>query len=439
MSTVLTEKEIEELLAIISGEQKGPENAPSGGESTGRIYRYNFDCHAPLTVEAEHVLVFLFEKAIRRASARAASLGLCGSLKLISFDNINYNDLCTSYPANRSVIQKVSIAENHAGQPILPLSFKYCTIEYNKSLIMSVIKRQLGGCYTALAHLPYANSLPAAELRAFAPFSRLIADTIQSAFPPDRGMVLLDSEFYPVSESASLMEPAVMGALISLSAPPDVTGSCINIFIPADVLNPYLSILRPEYVTNYHMFESHRAPSCQDRRLDRLTVKLSLDWEAGSYAVSRLESLKAGGILHGSAKQPRAEASPFMVRANGMPLWRVSCPGLPAVPETAIITALMPPRPRGTYQSGGSFQSKGASMKGINNTKVPIEVTLGQTEKTLGELKKLDIGSIIQLDRLAGEPLDIRANNSIIAKGEAVVIDGSFGVRVTEVLNPDGQ
>jgi len=71
--------------------------------------------------------------------------------------------------------------------------------------------------------------------------------------------------------------------------------------------------------------------------------------------------------------------------------------------------------------------------------KVKITVELGATSRTVKEIFSLGEGTIIELDKLAGEPLDVKANGVLIAKGEAVVIDENFGVRITETigtLNP---
>ncbi|MDK2836553.1 MAG: flagellar motor switch protein FliN [Thermosediminibacterales bacterium] len=69
---------------------------------------------------------------------------------------------------------------------------------------------------------------------------------------------------------------------------------------------------------------------------------------------------------------------------------------------------------------------------------VPLEVTveLGRTNKLIKEVLSLGPGSIIELDKLAGEPVDILVNGKFIAKGEVVVIDENFGVRVTEIVSP---
>ncbi|WP_429993030.1 flagellar motor switch phosphatase FliY [Metabacillus fastidiosus] len=66
---------------------------------------------------------------------------------------------------------------------------------------------------------------------------------------------------------------------------------------------------------------------------------------------------------------------------------------------------------------------------------IPLKVTveLGRTKRSVKEILEISSGSIIELDKLAGEPVDILVNNKIIAKGEVVVIDESFGVRVTEI------
>jgi flagellar motor switch protein FliN/FliY len=68
---------------------------------------------------------------------------------------------------------------------------------------------------------------------------------------------------------------------------------------------------------------------------------------------------------------------------------------------------------------------------------IPLQVTvqLGQTKRTVKEILELSPGSIIELDKLAGEPVDILINNRLIAKGEVVVIDENFGVRVTDILS----
>lgn len=69
---------------------------------------------------------------------------------------------------------------------------------------------------------------------------------------------------------------------------------------------------------------------------------------------------------------------------------------------------------------------------------VPLQVTveLGRTQKLIKDILEFGPGSIIELDKLAGEPVDILVNGKAIAKGEVVVIDESFGVRITDIIHP---
>ena len=69
---------------------------------------------------------------------------------------------------------------------------------------------------------------------------------------------------------------------------------------------------------------------------------------------------------------------------------------------------------------------------------VPLQVTveLGRTKKTIREVLDLTTGSIVELDKLAGEPVEIHVNGHFLAKGEVVVIDENFGVRITEIASP---
>jgi len=69
---------------------------------------------------------------------------------------------------------------------------------------------------------------------------------------------------------------------------------------------------------------------------------------------------------------------------------------------------------------------------------VPIEVTveLGRTKLLVNELLKLGQGSVVELSKLAGETLEILANQKLVARGEVVVINEKYGVRLTEVVSP---
>jgi len=68
---------------------------------------------------------------------------------------------------------------------------------------------------------------------------------------------------------------------------------------------------------------------------------------------------------------------------------------------------------------------------------VPLEITveLGRTVKTIKDILEISPGSIVELNKIAGEPVDILVNGKFIAKGEVVVIDDNFGVRITEIVN----
>ncbi len=70
---------------------------------------------------------------------------------------------------------------------------------------------------------------------------------------------------------------------------------------------------------------------------------------------------------------------------------------------------------------------------------IPLNVTveLGRTKMPLQEVLQLGQGSVIELDKLAGEPMEILVNDRPIARGEVVVVNEKFGVRITEILSPE--
>lgn len=76
------------------------------------------------------------------------------------------------------------------------------------------------------------------------------------------------------------------------------------------------------------------------------------------------------------------------------------------------------------------------SIERIQDIPVEITVELGRTVKRISEILEYGPGTIIELDKLVGEPLEIYANGKFIARGEVVVIDENFGIRVTDIINP---
>jgi len=117
-------------------------------------------------------------------------------------------------------------------------------------------------------------------------------------------------------------------------------------------------------------------------------------------------------------------------------------PTMPAPQPTmvAMPTTSQPP-PNGIVQPAQFAPLKPAMMPVAETNiglilDVPLQVTveLGRTRKLIREILELAPGSVVELDKLAGEPVDIMANGKQIAKGEVVVIDENFGVRITEII-----
>ena len=83
---------------------------------------------------------------------------------------------------------------------------------------------------------------------------------------------------------------------------------------------------------------------------------------------------------------------------------------------------------------GGEEKGEAVSPRTLGNIPVKATVELGETSLSLKEILELSEGSIIELSRLAGEPLDLKVGGQLIAQGEVVAIDDYYGLRITNVV-----
>lgn len=114
--------------------------------------------------------------------------------------------------------------------------------------------------------------------------------------------------------------------------------------------------------------------------------------------------------------------------------------GEPAQPQTLGTAGIgrnvnVQPVQFSNFQGGPSVHGDETNLGLLLDIPLKVTVELGRTKKQIKEILELSQGSIIELDKLAGEPVDILVNNKLIAKGEVVVIDENFGVRVTDIVS----
>ncbi|HBQ77339.1 MAG TPA: flagellar motor switch phosphatase FliY [Exiguobacterium sp.] len=134
------------------------------------------------------------------------------------------------------------------------------------------------------------------------------------------------------------------------------------------------------------------------------------------------------------APQATAQAQPEQPQAKPTPA--------PAMEQRTVVP---PPEPKATPVGVSPVQFSQLGEMEVEGTPgnigmlydVPLNVTveLGRTRRSVRDILELTQGSVIELDKLAGEPVDVLVNNTLIATGEVVVIEENFGVRITEIVN----
>jgi len=88
-------------------------------------------------------------------------------------------------------------------------------------------------------------------------------------------------------------------------------------------------------------------------------------------------------------------------------------------------------------EQGEIPQASAQNLRLLENIEVKLTVEVGGTRITIRDLLKLNEGSVVELDRMAGEHLDILVNGTLLAKGEIVLIGESLGIRFTEIISPE--
>ena len=87
--------------------------------------------------------------------------------------------------------------------------------------------------------------------------------------------------------------------------------------------------------------------------------------------------------------------------------------------------------------SGGKMdQKKERNLDLILDIPLRVTVELGRTKMVVNDLLNLGQGSVIELSKLAGEPMEVLVNDKLVARGEAVVVNEKFGVRLTDIISP---
>ena len=175
--------------------------------------------------------------------------------------------------------------------------------------------------------------------------------------------------------------------------------------------------------------------------------------EGGDLSQELIDQMLSGGDLGGASVDPwsddalqaeidAARVAAGVMEAPSMAMNTAAAATMPAPTPISAAPSAQAQAPTAVHpvqfmpltpEAPNADRAHGIEM--LMDVALEVSVELGRSHMSIGEILGLRTGSVIELDKLAGEPVDVSVNGTLIARGEVVVVDEKFGVRITEVVS----
>lgn len=157
---------------------------------------------------------------------------------------------------------------------------------------------------------------------------------------------------------------------------------------------------------------------------------------AAAPAAAAAPALQPAAPQYAAPPQPQYAAPPQQPQYTAPPMGAQPVYAPPAYANNVVSSGVPVQNAQFAPLTNEPVEVNAANISLIQDVPLQVTVELGRTKKSIREILEFSTGSIIELDKLAGEPVDIHVNGQLTAKGEVVVIDENFGVRITEIVSP---
>jgi flagellar motor switch protein FliM len=437
MTDILSQAEIDQLLVAINSRDTGSGGFESAA-NTRKIKIYDFKRPDRFTKEHIRSLSILHETVTRGWSIMVSQYFLENTyLHLSSIDQLTYEEYIRSIPAPTTMI--ITSRACHSVQ--LPGGI---IIEIDPAISNEFLYYLFDGINNDRnidkTGLNKNHELTQIEKSALKFFSKRLLD-IYSRIWNDYCGVTIDSENTKIETNplfTQVVPPGEMVILVTIEARISEFEGLINICLPFTFLESLRPFLTAEYSYNrfiplHGTYEKYLSKT-QTENLP-ITLRVELFQMLIPYK-DLIACAKKEAILY--APRPYQDKyCNLLVDKIVLFHGEIITDGTNSLnPHQVKITKILKPHKEFDIMEDREITEM---EKNLANMKVQVVVELGRRVITLKELKNSGEGTIMELDKLAGEPVDIFANNILFARGEVVVLDENFGVRMTEIVGEEQQ
>jgi len=407
---ILSHDEITQILDAIKDGETDIENFKPSPDSQ-KIKIYDFKRPDKFSKEQIRTLSIIHEVFSRLiTTSLSAQLRSMTHVHVASVDQLDYEEFIRSIPTPTTM----------AVMYLTPLQGKFA-MEIDPDITFAIIDRLVGGSGDKCKNQHELSNIEQAIMKEIV--IRML-ERLQEAWAKIFNFNLSLCEIETNSQFTNLTSPTEMGALITFEVKIGHVDGIINIFYPYDQIKEIVGFLGQVYYYCDHPVNK-----------DNIPVKLTAEILTREYSIKDInEWIKSTELL---PLHPLIPHQSFLKLGNNR-VWQ--CEILPDnrwfKKKIKIIGY--------TEKQFGTEGKKMEANQSIQIVKdalltanIKVTVELGSISMSIKEIYEIGEGTILELDKLAGEPVDIKANGVLIAKGETVVINEYFGVRVIETEEKD--
>jgi len=420
MTEILSENEIDELLTAINSANaaKAEDFRPAGERRKIKIYdfkrpdKFSMDQLRNVSIIHEH-----FARLIT-GSISAKCRAMCHAY-VASVDQLTYEEFVRSIPTptTLAVISMKPIIGN-------------VVLEIDPACTFAILDRILGGCGDTVKNQHELTDIEESIMKSVI---LKIVDNLREAWQP---ILNLQPEIIKIETNpqlAQIVPSEEMVVLVTFEFKIDDAEGMINLCVPFLTVEPVLGKFSDQY---YFKSNKNNNKKLDIGNFNDLKKTIRAEYLRKEISIEQLISLmesKETIIIEdrapftGKLYMDDVCVGEFGIEKDN------SCRMNSSHAKIKILKKEWKSEKNYMEEKNNVLEKNGA-VKDIN---VQLIVELGRTIKSLGEVTGITEGTIIQLDKLAGEPVDLYANNVKIGLGEVVVIDESFGIRVTNVLKEE--